>query len=85
MKELLVIYGIPNCEWCIELKKALITIGYDYDWIDLSKHKNEEFLTQIINITGSDNIPVVKYKNNLYAPYKSYKTIDDLINLIKDA
>lgn len=85
MKELLVIYGIPNCEWCIELKKTLTTLGFQYDWIDLSIEDNKLFLTQIIDITGSDNVPVVKYKNNIYAPDKSYRTIDELINLIKDA
>jgi glutaredoxin len=78
-----IIYGLNDCTYCIELKKALNTLGIKYVYIDLSLDDNKKYLDELIEITGSDNIPVVKCDNSLFAPNHSYNTVEELIELIK--
>jgi len=79
-----IIYGADGCSYCLDLKRKLKELNIQFEYVDILTPSNRKYLDQIIKVTGSDDIPVVKQGNRLYAPNSSYNSLEHLIELIKN-
>ena len=52
--------------------------------IDVNKPENEEEFKKLFEITKCDDVPMVKHNNMLYIPNVSFRSINELFNLIKN-
>lgn len=80
----IIVYSIPECPYCVELKNRLKSKGYGFINVDVSLEENEEEFEQVMKKTGKDEVPVVLYDNNLLAPGISFDTLDELMSIIED-
>jgi len=87
MKYKLTVFTLNGCGHCMLLKTNLDHLIIPYNEIEISK--NQKIWFEIVEQTKQDRIPVVyisdidKNEGKIYIPEVDYKTIDELINIIK--
>ena len=77
------IYSIPNCPYCNEIKEILTNEGVAYTDVNVDLPENEETYRKLTEITKSDQVPVIKVKNQLLVPNMSFQTIREAAEITK--
>lgn len=78
------IYTIENCPYCSELKEILTTEGVPFTEVDVNLPENDKEYNEVFAVTKSDQVPIVKVKNQLLVPNVSFKTIRGCYEIIND-
>jgi glutaredoxin 3 len=79
----IIIYSIPNCPYCSELKELLINENIEFVDIDVSLPENDKEFERIHKITNSDEVPVISVGKQLLVPNVSFKSIQESFELTK--
>jgi glutaredoxin 3 len=77
------IYSIPECPYCAELKEILSAEGIDFTDVNVNLAENEEEYNKIHEITKSEEVPIVRVKNQLLVPNISFQSIREAAELTK--
>jgi len=77
------IYSIQECPYCTELKEILSAEGIDFTDVNVNLPENEEEYNKIHEITKSEEVPIVRVKNQLLVPNVSFKSIREAAELTK--
>lgn len=77
------IYTIENCPYCVELKELLIKEGVEFTEVNVNLPENDAEYNKIHKITKSDDVPVIKVGKKLFIPNVSFRSISEVILLIK--
>ena len=77
------IYTTKKCEHCKKLKKLLKKEGYKYVEIDADNKKNMEECKKVFKFAGAALVPIIIKKPYVLTPNRSFKTIEQVIDLIK--
>lgn len=77
------IYSIPECPYCTELKEILSAEGIDFTDVNVNLAENEEEYNKIHEITKSEEVPIVRVKNQLLVPNVSFQSIREAAELTK--
>lgn len=76
------IYTIPACPYCLELKNMLDDNNIIYEIVDVSLDENQELFNQLVEISGSESVPMVTIGVHLLAPNVNFSTIKQCFELI---
>ena len=77
------IYTLTHCPYCVELKNLLISDNIPFTELNVDLPENEKEYASITKLAGEEVVPLVKIKNMLLVPNKSFHTIYDGYLLIK--
>ncbi len=77
------ILSSKQCPFCIKLCNLLDTKGITYTELDINLEKNKKLLNKIGDISGTTNIPIVIVNKQIVAPGKSYKTIEQCVEIVE--
>lgn len=77
------IYTITSCPYCTELKNLLINEGIEFVDVDVNLEENEKEYNKLVEITKSDDVPIVKVGKQLLVPNISFHTIQQALDLTK--
>lgn len=77
------VYTIPKCPYCSKLKTLLDEMNIEYETIDVSLDEHEEEFKKLMEISGSDSVPMITVGVNLLAPDVNFSTIDQAAKLVK--
>lgn len=78
------IYTSKHCEFCDELKEKLEGLELDYLEVDVDNPKNKVEVSKVFKFVGEPVIPIVIVKPHMLVPKRSFNTIDEAIELIKN-
>lgn len=76
------IYSSKGCVYCNKLKEGLKLLNIEYVDIDIDLTENSEECEKIFKLAGEGVIPIIIIKPHVLVPNRSFKTIDEAINLI---
>lgn len=77
------IYGFNGCPYCKELKELLTKDGIQFIDVDVDLPENQEEFNKIMEISGADEVPIVKVGTQLLVPNVSFKSIKEAAELTK--
>lgn len=77
------VYTIPNCPYCSKLKNLLDEMNIGYETVDVSLDEHEEEFKKLMDVSGSDSVPMITIGVNLLAPNVNFSTIEQAAKLIK--
>jgi glutaredoxin len=77
------VYSIENCPYCIELKQMLTTENIKFIDIDINLPENEAEFNKLYEITQCDEVPVVKVGKQILVPNTSFNSIQECYELTK--
>jgi glutaredoxin len=77
------IYSIPKCPYCTELKEILSAEGIEFTDVNVNLPENEEEYNKIHEITKSEEVPIVRVKNQLLVPNVSFQSVREAAELTK--
>ena len=77
------IYSIPECPYCTELKEILTNEGVAFKDVNVNLPENEDEYNKIYEATKSDQVPIVRVKNQLLVPNVSFESIRQAADLVK--
>jgi glutaredoxin len=77
------IYSIPECPYCTELKEILSAEGIEFTDVNVNLPENEEEYNKIHEITKSEEVPIVRVKNQLLVPNVSFQSVREAAELTK--
>ena len=80
---MVIIYTIPECSYCNELKERLTTEGVPFTDVNINLPENEEIYTKINELTKSDQVPIIRVKQQLLVPNVSFQSIQEAAELTK--
>ncbi len=80
---MITIYTIPECPYCNELKEIFKNEGVEFTDINLNLPENEPIFIQLNKITESDQVPMIKVKNQILVPNKSFQSIREGADIVK--
>ena len=79
------IFTLKNCPHCIELKKLLKKEHINFIEIDVEEYS--EIWDSVIEKSGQDYLPTLLIqegiKVNIYTPINDYKSLDELVEIIR--
>jgi glutaredoxin len=84
------IFTCPKCKGCNNLKRILVNQSIPFIDVNTSAPENKKLWDDIKYQTNSEAIPMVFIQNNdefegqAYIPDKDWKTIDDIVEIIKN-
>ena len=78
------IYSIPECPYCTELKEILTNEGVEFTDVNVNLPENEKEYDKIYEVTKSDQVPIIRVKNQLFVPNVSFQSIRGAADLIKE-
>jgi len=81
--EIVKIYAIEGCPYCLDLKRMLINENIGFTYIDVNRPENELEFRSIVEKTKSDDVPIVRIGKHLLVPNTSFNSIDSCFELIK--
>ena len=84
MKTIPIVFSMQGCPHCDNLKKQLKESNIDFKEIDTDAKENEVLYESFSKKVGSDFLPAVIIGKKAFLPDKSFKTIDDGVNMIKE-
>ena len=76
------IYTNESCPYCVQVKEMLEKENIKF--IEKVTSKNVEEYQKIVNLTGIPTVPNIKYKNEYFIPGRDFKTLDQLLGIIKN-
>ena len=77
------IYTINACSYCTELKTILTTEGIEFEDVNINLPENDAEYQKLVEITKSDEVPIVKIGKQLLVPNISFKSIREAADLTK--
>jgi glutaredoxin len=77
------IYGFSGCPYCKELKELLTKDGVQFIDVDIDLPENQEEFNKIMEISGADEVPIVKVGTQLLVPNVSFNSIKEAAELTK--
>lgn len=77
------LYGFEGCPYCAELKGLLQENNIEYQYVDIGLPQNQEEFNKIMEISKSDDVPIVRVGNQLLVPNVSFKSIKEAAELTK--
>ncbi len=76
------IYTNETCPYCVQVKEMFEKENIKF--IEKVTSKNVEEYQKIVNLTGIPTVPNIKYKNEYFIPGRDFKTLDQLLGIIKN-
>lgn len=80
---MVVVYSIPQCPYCTELKEKLTENNIEFKDVNVFLTENNEEYSEIVKKTNSDEVPIVKVGNQLLVPNVSFNSINEACDLTK--
>ena len=80
---MVIIYTIPQCSYCNELKEILTKEGVAFTDVNVDLPENEAIYTKINELTKSDQVPIIRVKQQLLVPNVSFQSIQEAAELTK--
>ena len=80
---MVVIYSIPECPYCNELKTLLNADGIEFKDVNVNLAENEDEYNSLHEITKSDDVPIVRVGKQLLVPNVSFHSIQEAVDLTK--
>ena len=77
------VYGFSACPYCKELKELLTKEGIQFIDVDIDLPENQEEFNKIMEISGADEVPIVKVGTQLLVPNVSFQSIKEAAELTK--
>lgn len=78
------IYTAHYCEYCAELREKLELEKIKYNEINVNDSENSDECEKLFKFVGKPLIPIVIVGDRyIFAPKRSFNSIDQLIKLIK--
>jgi glutaredoxin len=77
------IYSIPECPYCTELKEILTNEGVAFIDVNVNLPENDKEYNEIYEATQSDQVPIVRVKNQLLVPNVSFNSIREAADITK--
>jgi len=84
------IFTCPKCKGCNSLKQILVNQSIPFIDVNTSAPENKKLWNNIKDQTNSEATPMVFIQNNdefdglAYIPDKDWKTIDEIVEIIKN-
>lgn len=76
------LYGFNECPYCKELREMLTKNEIQFIYVDINLPENEEEFNKVLDVSKSDEVPIVKVGNQLLIPNVSFKTIKEASLLV---
>ena len=80
---MVVVYSIPKCPYCTELKEKLTEDNIEFTDVNVLLIENKEEYNEILEKTKSNGVPIVKVGNQLLVPNVSFHSINEAYDLTK--
>lgn len=74
---------MDSCHLCQSLKKELSDIGVEYEEKNLKDRTTQIEFNKLSTHTQSDKVPVCIINNKILLPERSFRSIEECVNLIK--
>lgn len=72
------VYSIPDCPWCVKVKKYLNSKNIDFE--DINVQENISGRDEMISLTNQSSVPVINIDGNIVIGFEKEK-LDTLLNL----
>lgn len=79
---LIKVFTMKGCPHCVNLKTKLKENNIDF--IELDIDENEKMYDDFSKKVGNEFLPAVLVGKTAYVPEKSFKTIDQAVELVKE-
>lgn len=76
------VFSMKGCPHCDNLKNQLKESNIDFLELDVDKH--EELYEKFSKKVGSEFLPAIMIGKTAFVPDKSFQTINEAVNLIKN-
>jgi len=83
MNNMVRIYTMKECPYCLEMKTMLTNEGIQYKEIDIDEPKNKLEFNKLVEVSGADSVPVVIVGKKILIPERSFFTIEEGFNTVK--
>ncbi len=80
---MIIIYSIPECPYCSDLKEKLTEQNIDFNDINVLLEENVEEHKEIVEFTNSNEVPIIKLNKHFLVPNVSFHSIDECVETIK--
>ena len=77
------IYSIPECPYCNDLKSILDSKSIQYADVNVNADENEAEFKKLFSVTKCDDVPMVKIGKQIFIPNVSFRSINELVELIE--
>lgn len=77
------VYGFSGCPYCKELKEILTNEGIQFIDVDIELPENEQEFNKIMEVSQSDEVPIVQVGKQLLVPNKSFRSVKEAAELTK--
>jgi len=81
MENKVIVFTMKGCPWCTKLKEQLKENNISYDERDVDDYS--EMYEKFVKITENDLLPSMLFGKNAFVPEKSFKTIEEAVDLLK--
>ena len=78
-----IIFTMNGCPHCVNLKEQLKKSNIDFKEIDVDEDKNQALYESFSKTVNSEYLPAIVIGKKAFLPERSFKTIDDGVNIIK--
>lgn len=78
------IFTQNECPYCNKLMGMLDKEGIDYIDLNINNDKNNLYFEKIVKVTDEDSVPTIVVGTQIIAPNKSFSTIDQAFEIIKN-
>jgi glutaredoxin 3 len=75
MKTMIRIYSTPSCPYCKELKDILTNDNIEFVDVNVNLKENEEEYKKLVELTKSNDVPIVKVGKRVLIPNISFTSI----------
>ena len=75
------IFTMKGCPWCVKLKEQLDEANITYETKDVDEYKT--MYDNFVKLTKSELLPAVLVGKNALLPDKSFKTIEQAVEVIQ--
>lgn len=72
------VYSIPDCPWCIKVKKYLNSKSIDFE--DINVQEDVAGKEEMISLTNQSSVPVINIDGNIVIGFEKEK-LDSLLHL----
>lgn len=79
----IIIYSKKSCLHCLNLKRLLLTEGFDFEERIVDEEKYLEEFKSLYEVTQTDALPTLIVGEHLLVPGKSFNKINEIPSLIK--
>jgi len=77
------VYTIPECPFCTKLKGLLSDAELVFNEYNIYEDEYEEIFEKLMELSGSDSVPMVTVGKHLLAPDVNFNSIEQAIELIQ--